>query len=177
MSFRPEDIGGAGASPAGQIDYRLVRRHTVDEFRRGRLGRRDICDAHPELLRAARGIGRPGQPHECPICDESSLVLVSFAFGANLPAHGRVVDTHKEMTKLSRRREESTCYVVEVCPECAWNHLVRAFPWAAAAPAPADTRNPAPGPNPHGSGVPASAVNRWSRAARGPASGRGDGPW
>ena len=32
------------------------------------------------------------------------------------------------MTRLSRRGEESTCYVVEVCPECAWNHLVRAFP-------------------------------------------------
>jgi hypothetical protein len=129
VSFRPESIGGAGASPvAGQIDYRLVRRHTVDEFRRGRLGRRDICDAHPELLRAARGIGRPSQPLECPICDEAALVLVSFAFGANLPPSGRVVDTHKEMTKLSRRRDECTCYVVEVCPECAWNHLVRAFP-------------------------------------------------
>ena len=61
--------------PAGLIDYRLVRRNTVDEFRRGRLGRRDICDAHPELMRAARGIGRPGQPLECPICEESALVL------------------------------------------------------------------------------------------------------
>ncbi|HVF13484.1 MAG TPA: DUF5318 family protein, partial [Acidimicrobiales bacterium] len=60
MSFRPENIGGAGSpAVAGQIDYRLVRRHTVDEFHRGRLGRRDICDAHPELLRAARNIGRP----------------------------------------------------------------------------------------------------------------------
>ncbi len=129
MSFRPESIGGAGATPAsGQIDYRLIRRHTVEEFRRGRLGRRDICDAHPELLRAARGIGRPGHPLECPICEEEALVLVSFAFGTNLPAHGRVVDTHREMTKLSRRRDECTCYVVEVCPECSWNHLVRAFP-------------------------------------------------
>ena len=128
MSFRPEQIGGAGTPPgAGQIDYRLVRRHTVDEFHRGRLGRRDVCDAHPELLRAARNIGRPSQL-ECPICEESPLVLVSFAFGARLPSHGKVVDTHKEMTRLSRRREECTCYVVEVCPECAWNHLVRAFP-------------------------------------------------
>ncbi|HVF14813.1 MAG TPA: DUF5318 family protein [Acidimicrobiales bacterium] len=128
MSFRPENIGGAGSpAVAGQIDYRLVRRHTVDEFRRGRLGRRDICDAHPELLRAARNIGRPSQL-ECPICEDAALVLVSFAFGLRLPPSGKVVDTHKEMTKLARRREECTCYVVEVCPECAWNHLVRAFP-------------------------------------------------
>jgi len=129
VSFRPESIGGVGPGAApGQIDYRLVRRHTVDEFHRGRLGRRDICDAHPELLRAARNIGQPSQPLECPICDESALVLVSFAFGSGLPASGKVLDTHKEMAKMARRRDESTCYVVEVCPECSWNHLVRAFP-------------------------------------------------
>jgi len=128
VSFRPESIGGVGPSPVpGQIDYRLVRRHAVDEFRRGRLGRRDICDAHPELLRAARNIGRPSQ-HECPICEESALVLVSFAFGTGLPPSGKVVDTQQEMAKLARRRDECTCYVVEVCPECAWNHLVRTFP-------------------------------------------------
>lgn len=129
MTFRPESIGGAGTSVApGQIDYRLIRRHTVDEFHRGRLGRRDVCDAHPELLRAARNVGRPGQTLECPICDEAELVVVSFAFGAHLPPSGKVVDTHKEMTRLSRRRDECTCYVVEVCPSCGWNHLIRAFP-------------------------------------------------
>jgi hypothetical protein len=31
------------------------------------------------------------------------------------------------MAKLSRRREPVACYVVEVCPECAWNHLTRVF--------------------------------------------------
>jgi hypothetical protein len=127
VSFRPESIGGMGPSPAGLIDYRLIRRHTVDEFHRGRLGRRDVCDAHPELLRAARNVGRSTED-DCPICEDAALVLVSFAFGAQLPPSGRVVDTHKEMTKLSRRRDECTCYVVEVCPDCAWNHLVRAFP-------------------------------------------------
>jgi hypothetical protein len=127
-SFRPESIGGAGPSaPSGQIDYRLIRRHTVDEFRRGRLSRRDICDAHPELLRAARNVGRPSS-QECPICEESPLVMVSFAFGNRLPAGGRCIVTQKEMAKLSQRADASTFYVVEVCPECAWNHLVRTFP-------------------------------------------------
>ncbi len=127
-SFRPESIGGSGPSASsGQIDYRLIRRHTVDEFRRGRLSRRDICDAHPELLRAARNVGRPSAL-ECPICEESPLVMVSFAFGSRLPAGGRCVVTQKEMAKLTQRSDTSTCYVVEVCPECAWNHLVRTFP-------------------------------------------------
>jgi tRNA/tmRNA/rRNA uracil-C5-methylase (TrmA/RlmC/RlmD family) len=31
------------------------------------------------------------------------------------------------MAKLSRGRATITCYVVEVCPGCAWNHLTRAF--------------------------------------------------
>lgn len=127
MSLRPESFRGRGsASTAGQIDYGLVRRHTIDEFRRGRLGRRDVCDAHPELMRAARSLGRDSTA-ECPICEETNVVLVSFAFGSRLPASGRCVVTAKEMAKLSRRAEESTCYVVEVCPSCSWNHLRRSF--------------------------------------------------
>ena len=128
MSFRPESIGGAGASPvAGQIDYRLVRRNTVDEFHRGRLGRRDICDAHPELLRAARNIGEPA-PQECPVCDQPTMVHVTYVFGSRMPPQGHCVTSKAELAKLARRSTELAGYVVEVCPECAWNHLARSFP-------------------------------------------------
>lgn len=128
MGLSPQVIRGAGATPpAGQIDYRLVRRHTLDEFRRGRLGRRDICDAHPELLRAGRNVGRESE-ETCPVCEKVPLRLVSFAFGPGLPASGRCLVTAKEISTLNRRPQASTCYVVEVCPECAWNHLVRTFP-------------------------------------------------
>lgn len=128
MGLRPEALPGTGSRRrAGQVDYGLVRRHTVDEFRRGRLSRRDVCDAHPELMRAARNVGR-GTAAPCPICEDGSLVLVSFAFGAKLPASGRCVVTAGEMARLSRRCDESTCYVVEVCTSCHWNHLRRRFP-------------------------------------------------
>jgi hypothetical protein len=128
MSFRPESLRGARpASSPGQIDYRLVRKHTVDEFKRGRLSRIDVCDAQPELLRAARNCGRPSQ-QTCPICDEEQVVLVSFVFGPRLPAHGRCITSAKELDRLGRRVGESACYVVEVCPACAWNHLLRSFP-------------------------------------------------
>ena len=127
MSFRPESLRGFGAGRLpGQVDYRLVRWHTVEEFRKGRLSRRDVCDAHPELLRAARHTGQATQ-RECPICAESDVVLVSFVFGPRLPAHGRCVTSKSEMTKLGRRPEELACYVVEVCAGCSWNHLVRSF--------------------------------------------------
>lgn len=125
--FRPESLRGAGSpSLPGQIDYRLVRKHVVDEFKRGRLSRLDVCDAHPELLRAARNVGTESI-QECPICEDSQIVLVSFAFGPKLPAHGRCIVSRQELTRLSRRPDQSTCYVVEVCPMCSWNHLVRTF--------------------------------------------------
>lgn len=127
MSFRPETLRGARPAPAlGQIDYRLIRKHTVDEFKRGRLSRVDVCDAQPELMRAARNCGRASQ-QVCPICDEEQLVLVSFVFGPRLPAHGRCITTAKELDRLGRQVAELACYVVEVCPACAWNHLLRSF--------------------------------------------------
>lgn len=128
MSFRPESLRGLRpASPPGQIDYRLVRRRTIDEFHRGRLSRLDICDAHPELLRAARNVGE-ARSEPCPICEDAGVVLVSYAFGPRLPAHGRCITTRQELARLGRRNDDVTCYVVEVCPGCSWNHLVRTFP-------------------------------------------------
>src|SRR3954468_20580546 len=80
-SFGPESLqrSPAGES-AGHIDYRLARRHLVNEYKRGRLSRRDLCDAHPELMRAATHMGQ-ATDEPCPICEEDDLVLVSFVFG------------------------------------------------------------------------------------------------
>ena len=130
MTFRPDTVRGATARDAATatVDYRLARRHVVNEYHRGRLSRIDVCDAHPELLRAARNIGQPSD-EACPICqdDEQPLVHVSYVFGGRLPAHGRAVTTMKEMQKLARQYDELACYVVEVCPSCRWNHLTRTF--------------------------------------------------
>ncbi len=135
MSFRPELLRGARpAASTGQIDYRLVRKRTVDEFNRGRLSRLDVCDAQPELLRAARNCGRPTE-QQCPICDEVPVVLVSFVFGPRLPASGRCITSAKELDRLGQRMAELACYVVEVCTECSWNHLVRSFPLGGRRPA------------------------------------------
>lgn len=125
VSFGPELLrrGATGALP-GQIDYRLARNAVVREFRKGRLSRLDVCDAHPELLRAARSVGDP-TAEDCPICAETRVVHVSFVFGPRLPAGGRCVTSRAEMTRLSARVSQLACYVVEVCPQCCWNHLAR----------------------------------------------------
>jgi hypothetical protein len=109
------------------VEYRLVRNAKVREVQRGRTLKIDVCDAHPELLRAARNVGRPTKEF-CPICDDGRLVKVTFVFGAKLPAGGRCPGTVAELDRLRRRPEPVVCYEVEVCPECAWHHLMRKYP-------------------------------------------------
>ena len=118
---------GAVPPASGHVDYRLIRKAVVDEYRRGRLSQRDVCDAHPDLLRAARHVGEV-TTQDCPICDEAQVVLVSYVFGDRLPAGGRCISSRSELAKLSRNSGGRACYVVEVCPECSWNHLARVFP-------------------------------------------------
>ena len=125
MSFRPDAIGAA-PRPTGVVDYRLARNSIVKEYRRGRLTKLDICDAQPELLRNAQHCGRPA-PEPCPIC-ESDLVLVTYVFGSRLPPSGRCITKLKELATFERAAEERAAYIVEVCRECAWNHLVRSYP-------------------------------------------------
>lgn len=123
MTFAINALRGAG----GVVDHRLARRHLINEFRRGRLRQDQVCDAHPELIRAAKNIGSEAST-SCPICAESSLRLVTYVFGARLPAHGRCVSTAKELNTLNSRAEELTAYVVEACVACRWHHLLRVLP-------------------------------------------------
>jgi hypothetical protein len=99
----------------------------VNEFRRGRLRQDQVCDAHPELIRAARNVGTESRS-ACPICQESTLRLVTYVFGSRLPAQGRCVSTAKEMAALNQRSDDLTAYVVEACIDCRWHHLLRVLP-------------------------------------------------
>lgn len=115
-----------GHAPSGVVDHRLVRRALLSEYRKGRLAQHQVCDAHPELLRAARALGEETRV-ECPICQKERVVLVTYVFGPKLPAHGRCVSQPGELGRLNRRSETLTAYVVEVCRGCGWNHLLRGF--------------------------------------------------
>jgi hypothetical protein len=129
MTFRPDAVRGtpAGGFP-GVVDFRLARNAVVKEYRRGRLSRLDVCDAHPELLRNAQHCGRPAS-EPCPICEESdAMVLVTYVFGSRLPPSGRCMTSVEELAKLHKGTRELAAYVVEVCRTCNWNHLLRTFP-------------------------------------------------
>ncbi len=125
VSFRADQVRGALDRDA-TVDYRLVRRHLINEVKRKRLSRVDVCDAHPELIRAAEHLGTT-TASMCPICEEQPLVHVTYAFGHGLPAFGRCLSSVGELAKLRRAHQELAVYVVEVCTGCRWNHLARSF--------------------------------------------------
>jgi len=112
--------------PSGHVDHRLARRHIVNEVKRGRLARSEVCDAHPELLRAARGVGQVSDV-VCPICEDATVRYLTYAFGPRMPAQGKLVETEKELARLDRGSSELQGYTVEACPACGWNHLQRSF--------------------------------------------------
>jgi len=130
VSFHPQALRGApvdGLPMAGQVTYRLARNSVVSEYHKGRLSRLDVCDAHPELVRAAQGVGEE-TTERCPICESVNVVLVSYAFGSGLPASGRCIATKADLSRASRLSNgDVACYVVEVCPACKWNHLAQTF--------------------------------------------------
>ena len=106
------------------VDFALARRAVLRDLQRGRLTRLDVCDAQAELLRAARNAGEP-LDDDCPVCAGPDLVLVSYVYGDALrKENGRCIDD-AELTRLARSHEEFWRYVVEVCPDCGWNHLHR----------------------------------------------------
>lgn len=107
------------------VDYVLAQRAVLRDLRAGRLDRDDVCDAHPELLRAGRHIGEPATG-VCPVCGHESLRLVSYVYGDALArANGRCITSANELERLDATHEEFARYVVEVCLDCHWNHLQR----------------------------------------------------
>lgn len=116
-----------GDTIGGVIDHRLNRRALINEYRKGRLRKDQVCDAHPDLLRAARNFGNPTSV-VCPICEADNVVLVTYVFGPYLPKHGRCITTPDELENFRHQGYDYTAYVVEACRQCAWHHLLRSIP-------------------------------------------------
>lgn len=129
----------------GVTNYQMAKRALVRQVTCGAVRVADVCDAHPELLRAARNVGVPTD-RTCPICqladeradvprDETvSLRLVTYAFADGMKGKsGQVVWSREDLDRLADRYKVLTVYVVECCLVCGWNHLVESFPVSRAA--------------------------------------------
>lgn len=109
------------------VDYGLARRSVLAAVRRGTMATSDVCDAHPELIRAAKNIGL-SRDEVCPICSHEAIRWVRYVYGEELKRNsGRVVYPEEWLAELAGNHNEFTCYVVEVCIDCSWNHLVRSY--------------------------------------------------
>lgn len=117
-SFRTSTADGA------VVEFGLVRHALLAKIAAGTLRASEVCDAHPELLRAAKNIGRR-TGERCPVCSAVELVEVTYVFGARLSSGGTCPTSRAELLKLERRAEPVQCYAVEVCTGCNFHHLVR----------------------------------------------------
>lgn len=114
------------STEGGVVSYRLAKQRVVTLVEAGKRMPHEVCDAQPELRRVAHHhAAQIDEP--CPICESDDLVAVTFAFGPGLPRNGRCVADRAELQKLRRRGKPSTCYLVEVCRQCWWNHLRESF--------------------------------------------------
>lgn len=123
----------------GFTDYRMAKRAVVRDVTSGAVSLRDVCDAHPDLLRAARNIGEPAN-RPCPICEladaraavprdeASSLRLVTYVYGDDLKRRsGHVVWNRVELADLASSHRSFRAYIVECCLVCGWNHLAESY--------------------------------------------------
>jgi hypothetical protein len=110
----------------GVVDYTLAKRALLRDFRQGLLSRFEICDAHPELLRAARYLGAEASV-PCPVCRKHELRLLAYVFADGLQRNNGRAFELREGLELAARQRGGACYVVEVCTGCYWNHLSEAF--------------------------------------------------
>jgi hypothetical protein len=109
---------------SGVVEYGLVRHRLVESLRKGKVRRDEVCDAHPELLRAAANLGQPTD-RPCPVCDAAATVEVTYVFGSKLPSGGTGPSSKAELARLERREEPVVCYAVEACTGCGFHHLAR----------------------------------------------------
>jgi hypothetical protein len=111
----------------GRIDYRMQRRAALRDLAVGRRTSDDACDAHPELIRAAIHLGDdPREP--CPVCASAALRHVTYVFeGKNRRTQGGRAVPRESLSRQAQRYGDLTVYTVEVCPSCAWHHLIESF--------------------------------------------------
>jgi hypothetical protein len=115
---------GTTTATGAVVEFGLVRRALLADLAGGRVSRDDVCDAHPELIRAAKHLGRRAG-EKCPVCEAAELLEVTYVFGARLPPGGACPPTRLELLRLERREEPVQCYAVEVCVACSFHHLAR----------------------------------------------------
>lgn len=118
------------------IDYRLAKRAVVRRLHDGELSTEQVCDAHPELVRASIHMGtRTGRA--CPVCamgqdegdhgaDAPAMVIeTTWLYGDSLrQKSGHLVEHPLDLMDYEQRFPSFVAWTVECCVACGWNHLI-----------------------------------------------------
>ena len=108
------------------VNYALQRRSLLAEVYAGRVGTMEVCDASPYLLRAAKFHGEATDEH-CPVCRRENLTHVTYTYGDALGQYSGRIKATRELAQMETEIHEFTVYVVEVCQNCGWNHLIESY--------------------------------------------------
>ena len=61
------------------------------------------------------------------MCDRQHQRHVHYVYGNALGRSAGQARSVEDLARMAREYDEFDVYVVEVCPDCNWNHLVRSF--------------------------------------------------
>jgi hypothetical protein len=127
LSAMPSRRPAIEANAKSVVDYALRRRSTLAALASGRLATDDVCDAQAYLVRAARYHGEATDT-PCPVCQRGRLAEVTYTYGDCFrgDANGRARPP-RDLLELADQLPEFTVYLVEVCADCRWNHLIASY--------------------------------------------------
>ncbi|MFC6396667.1 DUF5318 family protein [Luteococcus sanguinis] len=110
------------------MSHALQRRHALEQMRRpDRSFTEDgPCDADPLLVRAALHHGEESDV-ECPVCGSDRMLNLNYTFGDQLGQYSGRIKSTPELEQMQDEFGEFTVRVVEVCPDCRWNHLITTY--------------------------------------------------
>lgn len=110
------------------VSHALQRRHTLEAMRHPQalLSGLDPCDADPLLVRSALHHGALAG-RDCPVCASDRLAVLHYVFGDQLGQFSGRIKSTDELAEMESEFGEFKVRVVEVCPDCGWNHLIETF--------------------------------------------------
>ena len=111
-----------------EMSHALQRRRALVEMTRPNalLAENGACDADPLLVSAALHHGEPAT-EPCPVCAGDRMVHLNYTFGSQLGQFSGRIKSTPELEEMQDQYGEFTVRVVEVCPDCFWNHLIETF--------------------------------------------------
>lgn len=110
------------------MSHALQRRATLEAMRRPQslLAGIDPCDADPMLVRSALHHGELAG-RDCPVCASQRLIELNYVFGEQLGQFSGRIKSVAELAEMETEFGEFKVRVVEVCPDCGWNHLIETY--------------------------------------------------